>query len=495
MPIRSITAADLSFQVRDPSPVVDIRDRIGSRLIGSLTVAIPAPWQPTHSAYLDDEFEWGWSHPSGASCTARLSAASPGAPGSAATLRLVVTASAGAALESSPPQLHWHGSAPVRCWLGGSRALAVLDERPEDGVVTVLALTSGVGRPHSDASAETPDGLVIDAGASPTVLDTGQSWICTWALRRSSNLPAAMARTPEWLPRSVAPAAGEAVRFELPDVVVVSNADQCVDEHGTELSSEGGRHDIALRGPGLDCTLTLVWNAGRRALLAGRATQVLESTDPRKATPAQAAILDRAMAEQLLPHDPAQAFLDSFCEEFLAHRHGRADDGTIEASAQNVSLDPLVLPVLVDWAANSAETLTAVAGLLPQLEPGPGAMLGWLAVSLASRTAGLTVDAPIPVDADDVLYLALHDILVRRPEPTGAVWQSTYWLHGPLPADFPAPQPLRTAMACAVLSFCPARWCMEQRLGIGVHEEIENTRAWLATGRLSDEELAWLMWS
>lgn len=475
MPISSISWQHLRLDVAEGSAAVTLRDSSDGRRIGLLAVSLEAPWCPAGAECLDDEIEWRWSRPDGARALARITC------GAGLVLRTAITAPGGEGLESSPPLISWKGADLVRAWLGGSQALVVLDERARDGQVLAAVLTSGFAIAPSSGPQPTDHELAIATGPEPVRLEPAHSASTTWTLRTAPHLNSTMGLLPSWMPPTITPAAGAPVRFELPDAVLVTDVTTGTDEHGTQVTAESGHHEVALRGPGLDCRLTLTWNAGNRPLLTGRALRLLRTTDPRTCDAAQAAVIDRAAGEGLVPHDEAADHLETYCQELLDRGPG--------------SLDPLAIPVLVHWSAHSPRLLGAVLSMLGGLHPGPGAMLGWLAAGIAARSAALPVTAPPPLDADDPLCLALHDVLVGAERPGDAVWRTTAWLHGPLPQLRPATGRLRAALACDVLSLSPPGWHLEERLGTGVHEEIEHTRAWLASDPLSDAELAWLVWS
>ncbi len=475
MTIRSIGWRHLRFDAVGDATQLSVLDTRESRVLGSLRVELVDPWRPAGATFLDDEIEWHWSHPGGGRALARMTA------GTNLVLRMSVTAPRDAALESPPPVLSWTGRGPVRAWLGGSSALAILDERPSDGLVVAAVLTGGHasgGHGQQDAA---DDELSIACGPQPICLSAAGSSSCTWVLRIQPDVASAMSLFPPWMPSTITPAAGEPVRFDLPDAVLISDARTSTDERGTEVFADAGHHDVTLRGPGLDCTLTLTWNAGGRAMLTERALALLRGTDPRTAGAAQAALIDRAAAEGLLPNDEARDYLEVFCQELLDRRPS--------------SPGPLAVPVLIHRASGSADLLDEVLGVVGQLSPGPEAMLGWMAAGIAARGAELPFTTRPPVDPDDPLCIALHDILVRAERPSASVWRSTAWLHGPFPQSRPAAGRLRSALACVVLSLTPPGWHLEERLGVGVLEEIEDTRAWLAADPLSDAELAWLVWS
>lgn len=474
--MRSIVWHGLRLAPCEDRPGLTVTDTSQQhRVVGTLDILLDEPWHHGSADHLDDEVEWHWTHPSGGRAIARVSV------GPHLHVRLALIAAPHESLSTAPARIAWYGQAPVRAWTGGSLAVVILDERPSDGRVIAATLTSGFATSCPPRQRGPAQQLVISAGSAPVWLAPGASTTCTWAVRDLKDLAAVRSLLPPWMPRTITPAAGDAVRIDLPDAVVRTDAHSETDEHGTLVWAGAGRHEIGLQGTGLDCTVALTWNGGYESILTRRAAQLLRTTDPRRASAAQVAIVDRADAEGTLPHDEAQSFLAGYCQDLL-DRHPAPPD-------------PLSVPPLVRWAAGSPGVLRRIDAMVDELAPGPGPMLGWLAAAIALRSAGIAIGARPPVDPDDPLCLALRDVLTHSPAPSEAVWRATTWLHGPLPQTRPAAERLRSALSCAILSISPAGWHLENRLGVNLPEEIEHTWAWLAAEEISDAELAWLVWS
>ncbi|SER82538.1 hypothetical protein SAMN05443377_11258 [Propionibacterium cyclohexanicum] len=485
--MQEIRWGDVVFGADEDRPRIDVTDTTQGRLIGSLGIVLPADWQLVDTELFHDEAQWRWRHASGGRALVRLSC------GGQPTLRVVVSAGPADELRSGPASIRWRAPAPIRAWLGGSHSILVLDERARDARVLAATLTGGFATGSwrdDDATIQT---LEIELGRRPFTLSPTQAAVCTWSVRELDNLAALAGLLPTWMPASVTPASGESVDIALPDAVVQTNARAEVDERGTHLVADSGFRQLRIQGPGLDCELGLTWDKGVRAGLGTRAIALLSTLDPRCASAAQVFLVDHTQAEGLLSRDEAESFLRGFFEDFLDRPARRTD--------------PLIGPPLVHWMLGSSQQeidspvlAGQIRGVFGAMIPGVTTQLSWLSTMTLLNASGLRCELPMPARAADPLQDALDEVLGGRPFTGEDLWQTTGWLHGPLPWPRPAGERMRTVLACAILSLAAdhapqAADSIEQRLGAPLGQLIEHTRAWLASGPLSDEELAWLVWS
>lgn len=497
---------------------VALSDAEDGRPLGTLTVDFPTPWVPGPATLDDDEFEWQWTRDDqpadDATAPAHLSSTRPSStdlssshqpssrqPGSTrATVRIstqpgfslrVALATHAETVAVEPPTLLWTPPGPARRWVGGSSALLVLDDRPGDGLVTAAHLSHGQAWPD-EAGTTPPPSRTRTPGGSAThrialgppllTLTPERGYSTTWVIERFASLMNATSTLPGWLPPDCTPRAGEPLFIDLPDAAVTGDVEIVTDEHGTQLSADGGTHDIGIHGPGIDSSFTITWNAGTDRVLRDVAAAILGQVDPRTARGSDAALIDRADTAHLIPHDDAERFLDDFFQELSDAPPGN-------------SIAPEATAALLHWAFADATRMAAALQRLDGLAPGPGPMLAWLSASLAARAAMLDFDATVPMDPHDPLCGALHAILTRADSPTPAVWQTIGLLHGPLPGPLPDGDSVRTAQACAILALAPTNWQVEQRLGASLAHEIEDTRAWLAASSPDGPTLSWLLWA
>ena len=144
---------------------VRVTDREQDRPVGTATLTMGPPWRPGGLVVDADEATWRWSSPD-ADARLRLTA------DRTLSARLTITArGADAAVEG--PVVGWRGAFACPAWPGGGTGLALLDERPSDGLVVAAVQTRGQVRAAGPGLALTPAGLELAAG---------RSWVSAWTI-------------------------------------------------------------------------------------------------------------------------------------------------------------------------------------------------------------------------------------------------------------------------------------------------------------------------
>lgn len=440
---------------------VRVTDREQDRPVGTATLTMGPPWRPGGLVVDADEATWRWSSPD-ADARLRLTA------DRTLSARLTITArGADAAVEG--PVVGWRGAFACPAWPGGGTGLALLDERPSDGLVVAAVQTRGQVRAAGPGLALTPAGLELAAG---------RSWVSAWTIDVHPHRAGALAALPAWLPHRLDVAEGEPVRIGLPDAAVSGPGTISTDEEGSLLEAAPGVHRFTVAGPGIDARLRLAWARSVDATATRRARRLVGS-EARTAGAAQAMIVAWADARHGLHHDRAVGFLRAWADERL-DRPG--------SPAEALGIVPLLAA-----AGSDPDRLGAVAERLSALPPAPGPLLAWLGAAPALARAGVAAPPP-PLDRDDDLCRMLSAAAAREPDAPPQLWQVLPRLHSGLPWSLDPGRAADAALCCAALGLAPAGWDIGARMPWPLPELVGATRAWLCAAGPDDTTLAWLLW-
>jgi hypothetical protein len=457
------------------------------RLIGSGLLVRPAGegWRLTGRQADGQEIRWQWVDEQGCRAEIRMEFDEDIWQWRARLSNLSDQPVAGAGLA-----LSWTPAFPHPCWLGGGRALVVLDEDFTDGTVLVAEQRRGEARPS-----EAPDELAT-LTPRPLALAAGETVAVTWTVGVHPQLRTLSSHLPGWLPASLAVTTGEEILIADPDAgvsigepgvsassaVTSQNLAVGTTDDGTLLSAERGRQHIEVHEASGNVGLELAWGESLEAAVRRRAGEIL-TIDPRLASSAQALLVSRALRHQLVPQDDGVQFLAAAVDEL----------------ARAGSVDPFTLGCLVDQTERDAGLMDTTLQAADRLRPGVGAQLAWLAASFLALSAERSMSSPPPVDEDAgvvavSLQRAERGVFQHRREATPdlELWMIASLLGYQLPGQ--VGDDVSTAQALAITQWTPEHWDVTQRWPHSLSDARTQASFRLLAGEPDDVTLAWLAW-